>query len=140
MVRPGLGIQQALQPKKMVSILAHCPHYPHYPSRFLWAGFGQADSDAGVFPCVVGFAAGGVVVGGSGFDVKSTNEAGNGTPGLADENEASTEAKEAADNDDAICCGVRLVTGSASDVSSEDVDVCSFGGCDCVVIVVFAKT
>ena len=63
----------------------------------------------------------------------------NGTPGCADEKEASTDAKETADNEEAICSGDRLDVGSTFEVMSIDVDDSS-GGCDCVVIVVFAKT
>ena len=84
--------------------------------------------------------AGGFVVGGAGFAVDSNNDDGNGTPGLADEKEASTDAKEAADNEDDICSGVRLDVGVTSGVMSIDVDDSSTGLCDCDVIVVFAKT
>lgn len=84
--------------------------------------------------------AGRFVVGRMGFEVKSVNDDGNGTPGLTDEKEASTDAREAADNDDVICSGVRLVVGSASEVMSVEVDDCASGGGDCVVIVVLAKT
>ena len=78
-------------------------------------------------------------VAGGGFAVGSVNDV-NGTPGCADENEASTDAKEAADNEEAICSGDRLDVGSTSEMMSVDVDDWSSGGCDCVVIVVFAKT